>query len=161
MRSIVLMMALAASLLAHDAARAATIEPYVRGSFAAIRANHAGRPLVVHFWSVTCPPCLIEMPRLAARLKGGGFDLVLVATDPIEQRDRIAGRLDKFGLLDAPNFAYADPFEERLRFEADRAWRGELPFTVLVRPDGGTTAVTGELETAVLDAWLAQPNSMR
>lgn len=144
-----------AFVLAAGAVQAGTIEPFARGSFAAIRAAHAGRPLVVHFWSVTCAPCLHEMPRLAARLKQGGFDLVLVATDPIEGRDRIASRLDRFGLADAPNFAFADSFEERLRFEADRAWRGELPFSVLVRPDGTATNVTGELDVARLDQWLA------
>lgn len=134
---------------------AGDIAPYERGTFADIRAAHAGRPLLVHFWSVTCIPCLTEMPRLAQTLRNrGDFDLVLVSTDPIAQGERIASRLEKFGLADARNYAFADTFEARLRFEADRTWRGELPFSVLVQRNGETTSVTGELETAVLTGWL-------
>ena len=38
-------------------------QPYGRGAFAEIVKAHAGRPLIVHFWSVTCPPCLVELPQ--------------------------------------------------------------------------------------------------
>ena len=51
--------------LAGGAASAIEFKPYGRGSFAELRKQHAGRPLVVHFWSVTCPPCLAELPDWA------------------------------------------------------------------------------------------------
>ena len=44
------------------AARAAELRPFQRGSFAGILADNAGKPTVVNFWSITCPPCLAEMP---------------------------------------------------------------------------------------------------
>ena len=153
--------ALAVVWLAIPAA-AGDIDPYERGTFATIRAAHTQRPLVVHFWSLTCIPCLVEMPRLAAMTKSrGDFDLVLVATDPIAQAERIAVRLDKFGLADAPSYAYVDSFEERLRFEVDRTWRGELPFTALVKAGGEMKTVAGELEPATLGAWLDEDGATR
>ena len=138
------------------AGRAGAIEPYERGTMAAIRAAHANRPLVVHFWSITCAPCLTEMPRLATIAhEQKDFDLVLVAADPITQRDRIATRLDRFGFGSATTFAFADAFEERLRFEADRRWRGELPFTIMISPSGTIETAIGELEVTTLAAWIA------
>ncbi|MBV8851546.1 MAG: TlpA family protein disulfide reductase [Methylobacteriaceae bacterium] len=131
------------------------IAPFTRGTFAQIRAEHASRPLVLHFWSLTCPPCITEMPRLAAFARAHrDFDLVLVTTDPIEQSERVAARLKTWGLTDAANFAYADNFVERLRFEVDRNWHGELPFTALIKPDGSVKTVEGELKTEDLVAWL-------
>jgi len=47
-------------------AQGADLRPFVRGDFAAILAANAGRPAVVNFWSITCPPCLAEMPALKA-----------------------------------------------------------------------------------------------
>jgi thiol-disulfide isomerase/thioredoxin len=151
--ALVILIALAGGARAADSA---TIEPFVRGTFAEIRAEHKSRPLVVHFWSLTCPPCIAEMPRLAAFAREHkDFDLVLVTTDPIEQSERIAARVKAWGLGDAVNFAYADNFMERLRFEVDRDWHGELPFTALVAPSRETRTITGELEPEQIAAWLA------
>lgn len=147
---------LTAAVLSASSVGAAEIEPYGRGTFAAIRQQHAGKPLVVHFWSVTCLPCLVEMPRLAEAARAlPDLDLVLVSTDSIEQASRIDSRLTKFGFGDAKTFAYADSFEERLRFEVDKTWRGELPFTVFVTPRGDVSTEAGELEAGKLPDWLA------
>ena len=40
--------------------------PFERGSWAKLRAAHAGQPTVIHFWGLTCAPCLVEMPQWAA-----------------------------------------------------------------------------------------------
>lgn len=155
MRAALALFALGALAFGAHAAEQSRIEPFTRGTFAEIRAAHPSRPLVVHFWSLTCPPCIAEMPRLAAFARERkDFDLVLVTTDPIEQSERIAARLKAWGLSDAANFAYADNFVERLRFEVDRGWHGELPFTALTAPTAGTTTIMGELEPAQLVSWL-------
>lgn len=152
-RAAILLVALASS---GSLARAAEIDPYGRGTFSIIKQAHAGRPLVVHFWSITCVPCLVEMPRLAETVRARkDFDLVLVATDPIERSERIVSRLEKFGFADGKSFAFADTFEERLRFEADRKWRGELPFTIFIGADSVTKSVSGALDPDTIEGWLA------
>lgn len=141
-----------------EAGEAGPIKPYLRGTFARIHADHSRRPIIVHFWSLTCPPCLTEMPRLAEFIKRrNDIDLVLVATDSIDQSDRLMTRLEKWGLTGATNFAYADQFEERLRFEVDRTWHGELPFTAVVRRDGAMTTFLGELKFEQIESALEQP----
>src|SRR5260221_557708 len=50
-------------LLALPAAAAAEPQPFERGSWSALREAHAGRPMVVHLWGLTCAPCLVELPR--------------------------------------------------------------------------------------------------
>jgi thiol-disulfide isomerase/thioredoxin len=45
------------------------INPFVRGSWKHILNAHAGQPMVVHFWGVTCGPCRVEMPRWGELLK--------------------------------------------------------------------------------------------
>ena len=67
-------------------ARASDPQPFERGSWAKIRAAHAGQPTVFHFWGLTCGPCLVELPHWG-KLLGQRRDLrlVLVAADPLPQ----------------------------------------------------------------------------
>lgn len=47
-------------------------------------ASETGRWVLVSFWSVTCPPCLVEMPALnalASTWQGPGFQIATVNTD--------------------------------------------------------------------------------
>jgi peroxiredoxin len=47
--------------------------------------DHRGRVVVLNFWSITCPPCLEEMPSVEtlARIAGrwGDVDVVTISTD--------------------------------------------------------------------------------
>lgn len=149
------------ALLLAVPAWAGEVRPFVQGSWDALRAGHAGRPLVVHLWSLTCAPCLAELPQWS-RVKGA--DLVLVATDPIEQAPRLRATLAKAGLGGVESWAFADPFSERLRFQIDRRWRGELPRTLLIAADGSVESVSGVMAAEHLSQWLArqeQPHASR
>lgn len=48
-------------------------------------ADHRGRVVVLNFWSITCPPCLEEMPTLETLAhiaeEWGDVDVVAVSTD--------------------------------------------------------------------------------
>lgn len=148
---------LAAALLLWAGAAQAETRPFLPGSWQALVQSAAGRPLVVHFWSLTCAPCLAEMPRLAEmRAAHPEMRMVMVSTDPIDQAPRLQATLARFGLGEAESWAFADDFALRLRFEVDRRWRGELPLTRLVGANGQTEGLTGTLEPDVLAAWLAR-----
>lgn len=43
----------------------------------------------------------------------------------------------------AGNWIFDDLFTERLRFEIDPRWQGEIPRTMLIARDGTTTIVEG------------------
>ena len=147
--------AVAFFVLLATGACALDFKPYGVGGFASLKKTHAGKPLIVHFWSVTCPPCLAELPdwaKIIAEKKG--VNIVLVNTDDEEDRARAVARLEKAGLTQATHYGFADSFVEKLYFEADKTWRGELPFTALVAPDGGVTTVTGAVDDPLIAKWL-------
>lgn len=152
---------LAGASLALLSASALAVEfkPYGRGSFAQLRKQHAERPLVVHFWSMTCPPCLAELSQWAKVVtEKKTADFVFVNTDSKNDRSRAQDRLDKAGLSAAEHYGFADDFVERLYFEADNSWRGELPFTALIGGDASLITVTGPIDDPLLTDWLAKLN---
>ena len=136
-------------------ARALEFKPYARGSFAELRMAHAGRPLVVHYWSVTCAPCLAELSDWAsiAREKSG-IDIVFVNVDGEHDRIKAAARLEKAGLAGVVQYGFADDFVDKLFFEVDPSWRGELPFTAMVDLGGKLVTETGPVEDSAIEGWL-------
>jgi thiol-disulfide isomerase/thioredoxin len=154
-QSIRLALVAAALVLGPAAASAFEFKPYGPGSFAELRKQHAGRPTILHFWSATCPPCLAELPAWAKIARENrALDVVFVNVDQPPERGRAQARLDKAGLLDVANYAFADDFLDRLYFEADPSWRGELPFTALIAADGKLVTIAGLVDDPVIGEWL-------
>lgn len=130
--------------------------PFVRGSWAELRKSHAGRPAVVHFWGLTCAPCLAELPEWTRLTKDRPrLDLVLVHAERLpSQPDRVAATLSKVGLDGAESWVFSDAYEERLRFEIDKDWQGELPRTILIGRDGAVTSLAGVADMGQIRNWL-------
>ena len=130
--------------------------PFERGSWAKLSAAHAGQPTVIHFWGLTCAPCLVEMPQWAALRKARpDMRLVLIAADPVPQDPaRLDAALARFGLDDTESWSFTDRFYERLRYEIDPAWAGELPRTVMIDREGKATVLPGVADLAQVRQWL-------
>jgi hypothetical protein len=62
--------------------------------------------------------------------------------------------LDQAGLGAAENWSFGDSFVERLRYEIDPQWRGEIPRTLLIGRDGTTSVMEGTVDFAELRRWL-------
>jgi len=146
-----LLLAVAASQASADEVR-----PFVRGSWGEILRAHAGQPTVVHVWGLTCGPCRVEMPQWG-KLLSERSDLRLVTVhadlvpgDPVA----VAAMLRRAGLAHAENWSFGDSFVERLRFEIDPQWQGQIPITFLIAPDGSTTPIEGMADPADIRAWL-------
>ena len=138
-------------------ASALDFRPYARGSFAELRQTHEGRPLLVHFWSMTCAPCLAELSdwaRLGAEKTA--IDMVFVNVDGERDRAKAAAQLEKAGLAGAAHYGLADDLLERLFFEVDPIWRGELPFTAMIDAKGRLTTMAGLLNEPAMAGWLSQ-----
>ena len=128
--------------------------PFVQGSWQQLRQKHEGKPTIVHFWGVTCAPCMVEMPKWAKLAKADrSFDLVLVDADPVGE-NAAGPMLAKMGLLKAENWGFADDFTERLRYEIDPKWHGELPLTLLIGLDGATKKIVGSADFDEVRRWL-------
>jgi thiol-disulfide isomerase/thioredoxin len=147
-------LAVVIAMLCAVPAQASELRAFGRDGWRQLTAAHAGRPLVVHFWSLSCAPCMAELPRwgrLAAQPHA--YDLVLVDTDSIMDAPRVLAILERAGLGGAENWAFADSFAAKLRYGIDPAWQGELPMTRLVAPDGGGETVLGTLDPGALAQW--------
>jgi thiol-disulfide isomerase/thioredoxin len=138
------------------AAHASDPLPFERGSWAKLRAAHAGEPTIVHFWGLTCGPCLVELPKWGKLLaERKDLNLVLLAADPLPQPpDEVVAMLDRAGLAKAESWTFTDRFYERLRYEIDPTWAGELPRTEMIARDGAITVLLGVADLSKVRAWL-------
>jgi thiol-disulfide isomerase/thioredoxin len=137
-------------------AHAADPQSFERGSWAKLRAAHAGQPTVVHLWGLTCAPCLVELPQWGELAKARpDLRLVLLAADPQPpEPERVNAALTKAGLGGIESWSFTDRFYERLRFEVDPTWGGELPRTIMIAADGTATVLPGVASLAQVRAWL-------
>lgn len=142
-------------------ARASELRPFVDGSWASIVKAHAERPTIIHFWGVSCRPCRTEMPIWGQIIKQRhGFDFVTVETDmapgPSEQ---IEAFLSNAGLPpSAEAWRFADGFAEKLYFQVDPKWQGEIPMTIFIGKDGHIERHVGVVDSKAADKWLDAQN---
>jgi thiol-disulfide isomerase/thioredoxin len=131
-------------------------KPFVHGSWKAILQTRAGKPMVVHFWGVTCGPCRVEMPQWGAFLKSRpDMNLIVVNADLVPNDEVASSRmLSEAGLQDANNWMFDQRIVERLRNEVDPAWQGEIPLTLLIASDGKITKIEGTADLKIVANWL-------
>ncbi|HUX89993.1 MAG TPA: TlpA family protein disulfide reductase [Gallionellaceae bacterium] len=140
-------------------------QPLVRGSYQKIIAAHAGKPFIVALWSVSCTHCggdLEIFERLAQKYTE--FSLVLISTDSAEQGAVISRSLKQYHLGQpgpkqkragrVESWVFADSYTERLRYEIDAQWYGELPRTYFYDANGKATGISGVLDADKIEQWL-------
>lgn len=136
------------------AASAAELQPFVAGSMQQIRNAHAGQPFVLSLWSITCSHCPAELAQLGKlQQQHPDLNIVLVSTDTPDDATALRAMLAGHGLTRAEAWVYADGFTERLRYEIDPRWGGELPRTYLFDRRHRVTAHSGTLTPAQLQRW--------
>ena len=119
------------------------MKPYQAGEWSNLVKSANGSPLVIHFWGVTCPACVKEMPQWGAFLKRNPkAKVIFIQVDDVTP-DMMQKMLSKAGLETANNYYVAAPFDERLRYEIDPKWHGETPTTIFIDQSGKTSRKTG------------------
>jgi len=118
--------------------------------------GRSGTPLVVHFWGVTCGPCLSEMPQWGRFVSDNqGYKVVFVQVDDVST-GIMSQLLAKARLGQAVNYKLTTPFDEFMRYEVDAQWRGETPFTIMVSASGQQTQLNGLVNFGKLKKWYQQ-----
>jgi len=132
----------------------AQLRPFGRGSWQELTKAHAGRPTIVHFWGVTCGPCKVELPQLGTFMKDNpDIDMVTISADFVPDLPAATrAMLERSGLAQAENWVFAG-FADRLRFEIDPSWQGDIPRTLLITREGEMTTIEGAAEMADLKNW--------
>jgi thiol-disulfide isomerase/thioredoxin len=131
------------------------LRPFVKGSWQELR-NASARPTIVHFWGVTCAPCMAELPQWGQLVRSRpDVRIVFVSADPVQvDRSVITTAITKAGIGSAENWLLADAFPDPIRYEVNPQWIGELPYTAMVGRDGRTSFVKGAMDTADVVRWL-------
>jgi len=152
----------ALSMAPTSALAAQEIKPFVRGSYQQIISARQGKPFIINFWSLSCTYCKVELAMLKklAR-KYPRLDLVLVSTDTPEEEKSVSATLAKFSLGKAEAWVFADSYTERLRFEVDRKWQGELPRTYFFSAKNEVKAISGKLEQKEVEQWIKEQYAPR
>jgi thiol-disulfide isomerase/thioredoxin len=154
-RQLLAAMVFLAFLPSVPASEESQLKPFERGSWQQLLRSHAGRPTMVHFWGVTCGPCKVELPLLGEFMKGHpAIDMVTISADLVpDLPGATRSMLQRAGLSSAENWIFSDGFAERLRFEIDPAWQGDIPRTMLISREGAITTIEGSAEITDLEKW--------
>jgi thiol-disulfide isomerase/thioredoxin len=130
------------------------LQPFTSDTFAALRAQAQGKPLVIAFWSTHCEPCKTEL-ALMTRLhrEHPAIKIVLVAADGPEQEPAVRRFLARYDVTGIEVLQFDDEPEERLRYSVDHTWRGELPRAYFIDRTGQTTTQSGLPDERWLTSW--------
>ena len=131
------------------------VRPFVAGSLAQIQTARQGKPFVLAFWSIGCTHCPAELKTLGElKRRNPKLDIVLVAADTPDDAPQTAQLARSYGLGMVEQWVFADPMPERLRFEIDRRWYGELPRTHFYDRNHRVEAVSGIVPEERLQRWV-------
>lgn len=154
--------ALAALLPASAVAAPIRWQAFAAGSESALRQQLRGRPFVLAFWSVHCPPCRDELALWAEwQRRFPQLRLLLVNTDLDEELPVAEQILAKAGASRLEHWVLADEMVERVRWTVDPAWRGELPMTRFYDATHQAQTRLGKLDVAATENLLRQLEGTR
>lgn len=132
------------------------IRAFTTTTFEDIKAQREGQPFVLALWSVTCPPCMVELDMFGELLKEHpDLPLVLVSTDDIAGMEDALDFLYDYELDALTSWMFADSFTERLRYSIDPNWFGELPRSYYFNEDHVAEAHSGILQEDQVRYWLS------
>jgi peroxiredoxin len=103
-----------------------------------LAANDTENFRLINLWSVTCAPCISELPEFvtANRMyRGRHFEMVTITTDPPEEHDA-ALEILKQNHVSSTNYIFHSGNRDELAEALDPKWEGPVPYTLLIAPGG-------------------------
>ncbi|WP_426700619.1 hypothetical protein ACPPVV_14725 [Rhodanobacter sp. Col0626] len=138
---------LAIALLSPALAIAAPLQPLAAADVPALLRPPARGERIIALWALDCAYCEPNLEALARlqRAHPDDIELVIVATDSIEQRKTIEAHLHDMKMDVYPTRAYAEASPERINFLLDPGWGGETPRVMVIHADGSRLGISGAL----------------
>lgn len=133
------------------------IQSFSTGSMDKILSAREGRPFILVFWNLDCQYCPTELKMLNKLKKHykKELDVVLVATDTIDDVPQLIARVKSYGMHKIEQWVFANSMPERLRFEVDKSWYGEVPRTHFYNQAHERIVKTGLVDQKFVEKWLA------
>lgn len=133
---------------------------YHSGGLAQIAKTYQGKPFVAVLWSLECSVCMKELDLLAKVLREHpGMNMVLISTDEASNGGEVSAVLEMHGLAKAESWIFAEDDAQRLRYEIDPSWYGELPRSYFYDAAHKRVSISGAVDALHFDAWLAAGKS--
>ena len=139
------------------AGAAESIRPFTLGSLEQVLGAREGKPFILVFWSLDCQYCPTELKMLSELKRSHpAMDIVLIATDSVSDAPQLISRAESYGMSKVEQWVFAEDMPERLRFEIDRRWYGEVPRTYFYDQKHQREARTGLINKKFFEDWLAR-----
>ncbi len=127
-------------------AEPATLKPFSSGSYQQLLASKPNKPFILVIWSLTCSSCLKDMTLLNKLHKDNPtVDMVMLTTDDMSAEEQVQQILAKNELVGLENWIFADDNAQKLRYEIDPLWYGEMPRTYFYNKKHEREGVSGVL----------------
>ena len=150
------------AMLCSSAIVASGLKPFTEQSMSGLTNARDGEPFLLVLWSVECPPCMKEL-EIFQQLRSAGrtFDLVLISTDSPDTEPQALSILASYGLDDMDAWIFAHDYSERLRYQVDPDWFGELPRAYFYDAQHQRLGVSGALKKEALVQWVDSMDQMK
>ena len=138
------------AMLLPSLSMASSLQPLTAAEVPALLRAPAHGERIIALWALDCAYCEPNLDLLdkLQRSKPDDVELIIVATDSIEQRGAIEARLRRMKMDVHPIRAYAEASPERINFLLDPQWGGETPRVLVIRADGSRLGISGALTPA-------------
>ena len=128
--------------------------PFDMNTRKVIEKRYIDQPLIISFWSIDCPYCIGDLKKLGKALsKNTNVKLITVCVDGKESAKKAERILSQANLPKHEKYQYAEVDEDRLRYNIDPAWYGELPRTYFYDAAHQVTPLSGKISNSFLDKW--------
>lgn len=133
-----------------------SLQPFAPGSYQQILAQNINQPFVLAIWSITCPSCLKDMALINELHKAHPkLKIIMLTTDDLSASEQISNILSKSDLTSLENWVFADENAQKLQYEIDPKWYGELPRTYFFDAAHQRTGISGVISKQDYEARLA------
>ncbi|MGY6274220.1 TlpA family protein disulfide reductase [Methylomonas sp. MgM2] len=137
-------------------AQETSVKTFNSGSYQQILSEYSGHAFVLAIWSVDCPSCLKDMDVIhELHQKHPGLKIVMLSTDEPVAVAEVEDILTKHRLIDLDNWMFGNEDAQKLRYEIDPRWYGELPRTYFFTSSHKRTGTSGALKIEELEAQIA------
>ncbi len=122
------------------------LKQFVSGSYQKLVAENTKKPLMLTIWSTTCSTCLQKMSLLRELQKSRtDINFVMLSTDDVSVASQVKSVLLTNQLTSVENWIFADKNEQKLRYEIDPTWYGELPRTYFYNKNNERVGISGAI----------------
>ncbi len=138
-------------------AESINLKPFTIGSYQQIVSSNVKKPFMLAIWSITCPSCIKDMAVLQTVHKAHPeLKIVMLSTDDISETAEARKILESNKLSDIEHWIYAEENTQKLQFEIDPKWYGELPRTYFFDKAGQPEGVSGVLSKEDYEARMSK-----